>query len=257
MKIGKKTVTEEDKEGNHDLYLKYSNFRRKLKYIIRCAKHKYYGHKFNKFNGNMKKTWQLVNELRGKIKHKNKPSFKIDGQLVQDKRIISNGFNKYFTSIAEDMNQELDSSIGNNDTIDNKTFFDKSETGSMFFRPCDEHELSEIIRDLDTSKSSDLPIKVIKQASNHLVPKLTKFINAFIQKGVFPRILKTGRITPIFKKGDAQLFGNYRPVCTLPIFGKIFEKIIFVRVHNFFSSKDIIYDDQFGFRKKTLDQSCN
>ena len=74
----------------------------------------------------MKKTWQLINELRGKIKHKNKTSFKIDGQLVQNKRIISNGFNKYFTSIAENMNQELYSSLENNETTDNKVYFDKS-----------------------------------------------------------------------------------------------------------------------------------
>ena len=245
----KKSVSETDKLGDHDLYLKYSDFRRMLKYIIRCAKHKYYGNKFNKFNGNMRKTWQLINELRGKVKHKNKPSFKIDGQLVHDKRIISNGFNKYFTSVAENMNQELTNNLHNYESTDNKIFFDKSISSSMFFKPSDENEISEIISDLEASKSSDLPIKVIKQASHNLVPKLTKFFNEFIEKGVFPKILKIGRVTPIFKKGDAQLFGNYRPVCTLPIFGKIFEKIIFNRLHNFFSSKGIIYDNQFGFRK--------
>ena len=245
----KKSVTDTDKLGDHDLYLKYSDFRRKLKYIIRCAKRKYYGSKFNKYNGNMKKTWQLINELRGKVKHKNKPSFKIDGQLVHDKRIISNGFNKYFTSIAETMNEELASSTDNVKPVDNKIFFDKSIPSSMFFMDCGESEISEIINDLEIGKSSDLPIKVIKQASNFLVPNLTKFFNSFIQKGVFPDNLKVGRVTPIFKKGDAQLFGNYRPVCTLPIFGKIFEKIIYNRLHNFFSSKGIIYENQFGFRK--------
>ena len=245
----KKSETETDKLGNYDLYFKYSDFRRKLKFIIRCAKHKYYGNKFEKYNGNMRKTWQLINELRGKVKHKNKPSFKIDGQLVHDKRIISNGFNKYFTSIAENMNQELTDSLHGNEQIENKMFFDKSISSSMFFKPCDESEISEIISDLESGKSSDLPIKVIKQASHFLVPKLTIYFNKFIEKGVFPKNLKVGRVTPIFKKGDAQLFGNYRPVCTLPIFGKIFEKIIFNRLHNFFSSKGIIYDNQFGFRK--------
>ena len=57
------------------------------------------------------------------------------------------------------------------------------------------------------------------KASHLLIPKLTKYFNNFIGKGVFPKILKIGRVTPIFQKGDAQLFGNYRPVCTLPIFG--------------------------------------
>ena len=245
----KKTTSETDKLGDHDLYCKYSDFRRKLKFIIRCAKNKYYGNKFNKCEGNMKKTWQLINELRGKAQHKNKPSFKIDGQLVHDKRMISNGFNKYFASVAENMNNDLNNKLQNSEAISCEKFFDKSIPGSMFFMPCNEFEVSEIIHELETGKSSDLPIKVIKQSSSILVPKLTKFFNCFIEKGVFPKILKEGRITPIFKKGDAQIFGNYRPVCTLPIFGKILEKIIFNRLYNYFSSKGIIYDNQFGFRK--------
>ena len=233
------------------MYLKYSDFRRSLKYIIRSAKHKYYGHKFSKFNGNMKKTWQLINELRGKIKHKNKPSFKIDGQLVQNKRIISNGFNKYFTSIAENMNQELYSRLENNEATDNKVYFDKSEPGSMFFGPCDEHEIFEIISDLESSKSSDLPIRVIKQSSIHLVPKLTIYFNEFIEKGVFPIILKTGRITPIFKKSDAQMFGNYRPVCKLPIFGKIFEKLFLTGYKTSFLLKALSMIISLDFEKTT------
>ena len=41
----------------------------------------------------------------------------------------------------------------------------------------------------------------------------------------------------------------YRPVSTLPIFGKIFEKIIYSRLYSFFVSQGILYDKQFGFRK--------
>ena len=44
--------------------------------------------------------------------------------------------------------------------------------------------------------------------------------------GIFPAELKLGKITPIYKKGAKDNISNYRPVSTLPIFGKIFEKII-------------------------------
>ena len=48
---------------------------------------------------------------------------------------------------------------------------------------------------------------------------------------------------------------NYRPVSTLPvstlpIFGKIFEKVIYDRLYNYFVSQGALYDRQFGFRKK-------
>ena len=67
--------------------------------------------------------------------------------------------------------------------------------------------------------------------------------------GKFPDIIKLGKITPIFEKEDEQLLKNYRPISTLRIFGKIFEKIIYSRLYNFFVSQGILYDKQYGFRK--------
>ena len=43
--------------------------------------------------------------------------------------------------------------------------------------------------------------------------------------GTFPTILKSGMITPTFKKGDLRYFDNYRPVSKLPVFGNILEKL--------------------------------
>ena len=68
--------------------------------------------------------------------------------------------------------------------------------------------------------------------------------------GKFPDELKLGKITPIYKKESDELLENYRPVSTLPIFGKIFEKIIYSRLYNYFVSKGILHDRQFGFRKQ-------
>ena len=70
-----------------------------------------------------------------------------------------------------------------------------------------------------------------------------------MEEGVFPSILKIGKVTPVYKKDDEQLLENYRPVSTLPIFGKIFEKIIYTRLYGFFSSNGTLNKNQFGFRK--------
>ena len=70
-----------------------------------------------------------------------------------------------------------------------------------------------------------------------------------MNEGVFPDQLKKGKITPIYKKEDEELLENYRPVSTLPVFGKILEKIIYSRLYNFFLSRGIIFENQFGFRK--------
>ena len=70
-----------------------------------------------------------------------------------------------------------------------------------------------------------------------------------MSSGTFPVILKTGIVSPVYKKGNQQLFDNYRSISTLPIFSKLYEKIIYKRIYSYLITKNILYDKQFGFRK--------
>ena len=115
--------------------------------------------------------------------------------------------------------------------------------------PATVNEIQKIIQNFRNDKASDVSIFVLKKFSNVISWKLTRFINNFMDKGYFPGILKSGKITPIYKKDNPQIFGNYKPVSVLPIFGKIFEKVIYSRMYSFMTSMGIIYNKQFGFRK--------
>ena len=105
---------------------------------------------------------------------------------------------------------------------------------SIFLNDCSEAELLEIISNLDNNKSSDIPIRVIKKSAHVICPALSCYFNTLMAEGTFPDVLKVGKVTPIFKKGNVEDVGNYRPVSTLPIFGKIFEKVI-VNLYYFIS----------------------
>ena len=52
-----------------------------------------------------KKTWKIINELRGIHKQPIKPSFIINNERIYERRIIASEFNKHYTSIAEKMNE--------------------------------------------------------------------------------------------------------------------------------------------------------
>ena len=65
----------------------------------------------------------------------------------------------------------------------------------------------------------------------------------------FPTILKVGDITLIHKKGPKNNICNYRPISILPIFGKIFEKVIYSRIYNFVIRNKILTESQFGFQR--------
>ena len=111
------------------------------------------------------------------------------------------------------------------------------------------NEISEIICELSNDKASDIPIVVLKHCKSVLSPILAKIFNNCISNGIFQDPLKVGKITPVYKKGANDDIGNYRPVSVLPIFGKIFEKILYSRIYSFMCSKNIIGESQFGFRK--------
>ena len=67
---------------------------------------------------------------------------------------------------------------------------------------------------------------------------------------------KLSNVTPIHKNGDKQLIKNYRPTSLLPIYGKLFEKIIFKHLYNFFDSNYLFSKSQSDFRPgdSTVDQ---
>ena len=121
---------------------------------------------------------------------------------------------------------------------------------SIYLSECSLYEeIKEIIKELSPNKASDRPITVLKRISTITSPILANFYNAFMSSGTFPNVLKTGIVSPVYKKGNPQQFDNYRPISTLSIFSKLLEKLIYIRIYSFLIAKKILYEKQFGFRK--------
>lgn len=245
-----KTKSKKCPNGDTYLHEKFKSYQKTLKYLIRTAKSSFTHKKFAECKEDRKKTWNIVNDLRGKKDAQLKPLFTINNEKITNRRVIANEFNKYFVSIAT----KLNSNIEELPLIDQNipSFYDylnPPNKNSIVMFDCDESEVSKIIAELINGKASDIPIKVIKMAAATIVPTITKYCNILMHAGLFPDMLKIGKITPIYKKDNCELLENYRPISTLPIFGKIFEKIIYTRLYSFLTSQNILYDKQFGFRK--------
>ena len=78
---------------------------------------------------------------------------------------------------------------------------------------------------------------VLKDTSNILSKILSHILTICVKEGYFPNELKTGCITPIYKNGSKNNVENYRPVCSLSPFSKIFERIIYNRRVPFISTR--------------------
>ena len=199
----KKTCNAKQPTGDPNQYKKFSDFRRNLKKIIKHAKTNFYNNKFEKCTGDIKKTWGLINQIRGKNKKSMKPQFIINNERIIERRVIANEFNKYFASIASTMNQNFDThddGIPINKVLSFEEYMPKSNIKSMFVFECTSDEISQIINELQNGKSSDVPIKVIKKVSPIISPYLEIHYNYLLSNGKFPDELKVGKITPIYKK---------------------------------------------------------
>ena len=221
----KSTCDDKNPAGNESLNKRFSEYRRCLKHIIKKVKGDFYKNKISGASGDPKKTWEIINELRGKQKRSIKPQFLINNERIIQRRVIANAFNNYFVSIASKLNDEVRiQPLSANSNF--KDFMPAREMHSMLLSDCTEEEISKIIAELQNGKSSDIPVKVIKKTSIILCPILSLYFNYYMEAGIFPKELKLGKITPIYKKGNEELLDNYRPISTLGQFlGKFLKKL--------------------------------
>ena len=106
--------------------------------IIDTAKKKYNTGKILECNGDSKKVWQIINNVRGKQNKELKPNFVINNELIINRRIIANEFNEYFISLAPTLNEAYNSDFGISISgiLDFKDYLPKSCDASIFLRDC-------------------------------------------------------------------------------------------------------------------------
>ena len=208
---------------------------------------------FEKNKSNIRQTWSTVREiLSKKRKKKDFPSyFKLLEKHISDLMAIANHFNKFFANISPEMSKNLHS---NSDK--SVCFYMKQTILSSFNFECVNSDIGEkTILEL-SSKSScgadGLSTNLLKRISKIIAPPLCVIINQSLITGIFPDRLKFAKVIPLFKKGDGQLFDNYRPISLLSSISKVVEKIVFIQVYDYFQSKSFYMNASMAFEKSTL-----
>ena len=86
---------------------------------------------------------------------------------------------------------------------------------------------------------------MIKICSKSLVVPLKVIFKLSLKNGRFPEICKN--VVSVHKKEDKSLLKDYRPISLLPIFSKIFERVIYNFLFNKFQSNKHFTPSQSGF----------
>ena len=145
----------------------------------------------------------------------------------------------------------------NNNSINNSNknqylqYLRLANVNSIYFSDVTPNEVLGHIFELKNNSSSgpsDIPNIFMKIIALQLAFILTYLVNRSFKEGYFPKLLKVGKQTPVFKSGE-NYFSNYRPITVCNSIAKIFEKLARTRLLNFIEKFNILNCNQFGFRK--------
>ena len=112
-------------------------------------------------------------------------------------------------------------------------------------------DILKIIRNLDPNKAHGhdmISIRMIKICDTSICRPLKLIFQACLESGKFPNEWKKANVVPVHKKGDKQMLKNYRPISLLPTAGKVFERLLYDRMLEFFIENNLISKNQSGFR---------
>jgi len=195
--------------------------------------------------------WSLINRKASPTSLE----LEIDGQTTSDKSKIAaefkDTFSKKMTSLKKDPQIE---------PILAKLRSRFHDIPPWDISPCCAEQVEHAIDGLKSSFSSgpdDLSGRLLKFLKPLILPHLCTIINKSITLGIFPSIWKSGKITPVPKKGCKKDSSNYRPICVASNLGKVLEGVVRSQIMPFIDN--ILPSNMHGFRpgKSTESALCS
>ena len=193
----------------------------------------------NKETG-IKKYWSIMNSFFNKNNFPIIPSLLVNDVFVTNCTKKAELFNSHFSqqcSLTETGSALPQLHLLTDDTLDACIIA--------------EEEILNLIRSLDPNKAhgwDGISVRMILICDSSIVTPLKIIFQNCPEKGVFPKIWKMVNIVPIHKKSSKQLLKTHRSVSLLPVFGKIFENVIYSSIYEFLDKNSLLLHKQSGFR---------
>lgn len=235
------------KRNPTDQYIKsmLDHLSKKVEKTKRSCKRAYYENILN--NTTHSKLWKHINILFGRNSKPKQSFLVVNERHIMDDREKCELFNDFFSNIGGSLASQIPHSERKN-PISNVNRVRES----IYLRPSTPNEIACVISALKTNKApgpDNIPTNVVKTNALAFSRILNNCFNKMVETGIYPDCLKLAKVTPIFKSGDPSLLDNYRPISTLSVFNKVFEKLLANRLIDFFERNQVLYAYQYGFRQ--------
>ena len=229
-------------------WLNYKTSRNKVNIQLRNAKKNYYSTKISDQKCNPKEAWKTINDILGRQR---KPTvvneLKLGENSLTNTKDIAEVFNDYFSNIGPDLASKIDTP-----NLNFQTYIEKAKSEFSAFQPITVSNVYHLLHGLSSNKATGvdkISSKIIEIAAPAISDSLTYIFNQAITLSLFPHEWKTARVIPLYKNGQRNLPGNYRPISVLPVISKIMERILYDQLYNYLTKFELLSDSQFGFRK--------
>ena len=227
----------------------YRRARNSVTHMVRMAKTEFYSDVLQ--GEDIKAKW---NAIRSTMKTTTSIGPKL--KKTDDTRLnaceISNKFNDHFSNIGTKYRPDANTPFPEFGKL--QEFINGKKSQDVLFRiPNISYDfVYKQIKSMSNTKATGLDnigIKLLKAGINEVTPHITDICNLSIDTGIFPDNWKKARVVPIFKSGDPNDFGNYRPISVLPICSKIIERHVYDHYYEYLTRHHLLLDQQSGFRK--------
>lgn len=185
---------------------------------------------------NPRKTWTTLRDLNIRSNKINS----IPGELSNPEDI-----NQYFSPFFQNVSNLCDDKI----TFYNNNIFNINNNFSFSLTTVE--EIHNILYNVHSEAFGidNISSKMLKLSSPYVDIYILHIINCCIEQNYFPTLWKTAVGKPLPKNNSPQGFSDIRIVSILPAISKIFEKVLYNQIFNYFIEKNILSDKQCGFRK--------
>jgi len=240
-----------DKPKNSESHQKFVTYRNAFNKLKKACKQNYYTDQLSQFKNDTRKTWNILREVIGKRNDACTISetFNINNVMIEDPKIISDHFCKYFSEIGP----KFANQIPTPDKPYNEYLKNTGNVNSFFLAPTDSVEIARIIMSLKPKKSSGqdgISSKLLQTLCIQLSIPISIIVNKSMSSGKVPTAMKIAKVIPIYKSKDKMVMGNYRPISLLPALSKILEKLVHQRLYKCMCKYDVLFNNQYGFRSQ-------
>lgn len=195
------------------------------------AERSYYDILFKDNVSSIRKSWEILKGIiiRGKTPRMNPNKCVVNDAELRDTMVISNSSDDYFVNIGLKWSASVPPSNRNYES-----YMPKDNASSLFLAPSCSDEIFQIIKGLQNKSPGcgDIHAKVVEETQSYICHPLTHIANLSFRQGTFPNELKLAKVTPIYKGNNCKAMVNYRPTSVLPVFSKIYERLIQTRLYS-------------------------